>query len=106
MKLLRVRFTVRRLIAAVAVVALLMTASLAVSPGISRRWNACQAAANRQTQVAQMAMASAAMSIRMGAVEQAARSREKVALHQERSRKNWWAFFDPFHECIFDHDIY
>jgi hypothetical protein len=108
MKLLRVRFTVRRMMVAVAVAAILTTG---VAPEVSRRWNACQAASNRHAQLAQMITANAAMYAESAtwsktAAEQAAWDREKAAVHREMSRRNWWAFFDPFHECVLDRDIY
>jgi hypothetical protein len=111
MKRLHVRFTVRGMMAAVAVVAALLTAGLGVAPGVSRRWNACQAAARRQAQLAQMHAANATMNTGLArwskaAAYQAARSRDEAALHREMSRRNWWAFFDPFHDCVLDSDIY
>ncbi len=30
----------------------------------------------------------------------------KAKVHRQASRMNWWAFFDPFHECVLDKDIY
>ena len=111
MKCFRVLFTVRQMMIAVAVVAILMTAGLAVTPEVSRRWNDCQIATNRQAQIAQMhAPTAAAMNtmlargvVTKASAEQAA---QRVALHREMSRRNWWAFFDPFHECVLDRDIY
>jgi type II secretory pathway component PulJ len=108
MRMPRVRFTVRRMMVAVAVVAVLTTM---VTPEVNRRWNACRAAAYRQAQLAQMHTAFANMSVGLAtrskaAAAQAALSREKVALHREMSRRNWWAFFNPFHECILDEDVY
>ena len=111
MKCLRVRFTVRQTMIAVAVVAVLTTAGLGVTPEVSRRWNDCQLATNRQTQIAQMyATTAAAMNtmlargvVTKAAAEQAA---QRVAVHREMSRRNWWAFFDPFHECVLDMDIF
>jgi type II secretory pathway component PulJ len=111
MKCFRVRFTVRQMMIAVAVVAILTTAGLGVTPELSRRWNDCQVATNRQAQIAQMhATTAAAMNTMLArgvmtkaAAEQAA---QRVAVHHKMSRRNWWAFFDPFHECVLDRDIY
>ena len=113
MKCFRVRFTVRQMMIAVAVVAILTTAGLEANPEVSRRWNDCQIATNRQAQLAQMHATIAAMSATLAAkmpskgskaaAEQAA---QKAAIHREMSRRNWWAFFDPFHECVLDRDIY
>jgi hypothetical protein len=93
MKCLRVRFTVRQMMIAVAVVAVLTTAGLGVTPEVSRRWNDCQVA---NTMLARGVVTKAA-------AEQAA---QRVAVHREMSRRNWWAFFDPLHECVLDIDIY
>jgi type II secretory pathway component PulJ len=110
MKCFRVRFKVRQMMIAVAVVAILMTAGLGVTPEVSRRWNECQIATNRQAQIAQMHAPTAAMSAmlvkRGGSKVSAEQAAQRVALHREMSRRNWWAFFDPFHECVLDRDIY
>ena len=110
MKCFRVRFTVRQMMIAVAVVAILTTAGLGVTPELSRRWNDCQVATNRQAQIAQMHATTAAMSAmlakRGGSKAGAEQAAQKAAVHREMSRRNWWAFFDPFHECVLDRDIY
>jgi hypothetical protein len=105
------RFTVRRMMFLVVVFAVLTTAGIGLAPEVSRRWNACQAAANRHAELAQMysarfavntglAKSSTVWAVRAGLDE------EKVAVHREASWRNWWAFFDPFHECILDRDLY
>jgi type II secretory pathway component PulJ len=113
MKCSRVRFTVRQMMIAVAVVAILATAGLTVTPEVSRRWNDCQIATNRQAQLAQMhatyAAQNATLNAKMltkGPKRAAEQAFQRAALHREMSRRNWWAFFDPFHECVLDRDIY
>jgi len=86
---------------AVAIVALLTTA---VSPELTRRWRACQVAARRHEQLAQMHSTFAGIYPKPSAL--AAVSRQKAALHRELSRRNRWAFIDPFHACVLDRDIY
>ena len=111
MKCFRVRFTVRQMMIAVAVVAILTAAGLGVTPEVSRRWNDCQIATNRQAQLAQWHATTAAKIAPLAAkgltskavAEQAA---QRAAVHREMSQRNWWAFFDPFHECVLDRDIY
>ena len=110
MKLPRVRFTVLQMMIAVAAVAILMMAGLGVTPEVSRRWNACQIVTKRQAQLAQMHATTAAISAmlvkRGGSKVAAEQAAQRAALHGEMSRRNWWAFFDPFHECVLDGDIY
>jgi hypothetical protein len=111
MQLPRVRFTVRRMMIVVAVVAILTTTGMSVSPELSRRWRACQAAANRHAQLAQMYSANATLIASRAPwsralAESAATSRQAAAIHREISRRNRWAFIDPFHQCILDGDIY
>ena len=108
MRLFRMRLTVRGMMIAVAILAVL-TASAA--PEMSRRWRACQAAASRQEKSAEMWSASAAMCARFipqskAMAQGAAQCREKAALHREMSRMDRWAFLDPFHECVLNQDIY
>lgn len=54
MKCFRVRFAVRQMMIAVAVVTTLTTAGLGATPEVRRRWNDCQIATNRQALLAQM----------------------------------------------------
>lgn len=98
MRLPRVRITLRRMMVLVGVAAFMMaTGGAGVAPIVSRRWNACEAASNRHAQLVQWYSVNAV---------QSAVSREKAKVHRQASRMNWWAFFDPFHECILDKDIY
>ena len=99
MRVPRVRFTVWRMMVVVAVVAILTTA---VSPELTRRWGACQAAADRQEGLARM------YSARVYPTWPALTRiyRDKAALHRELGRRNRWAFLDPFHECVLNKDIY
>jgi Tfp pilus assembly protein PilE len=111
MQLPRVRFTVRRMMIVVAVVAIMTTIGMSFSPELSRRWRACQAAANRHAQLAQMYSANANLFASKAPwsramAESAATSRQKAAVHREISRRNRWAFVDPFHQCVLDEDIY
>jgi hypothetical protein len=111
MRLPRVRFTVRRMMIVVAVVAIMTTAGMSVSPELSRRWRACQAAANGHTQLAQMYSAKATLIASKAPwsrtlAESAAISRQAAAIHREISRRNRWAFIDPFHQCVLGEDVY
>jgi hypothetical protein len=90
MRSYRWRFTVKRMMVIVAIVAVLMTMGLGITPEVRRRWNQCHLASRRQSQLALFHAAEPA----------------RAALHRKMSRRNWWAFFDPFHECVLDQDIY
>jgi hypothetical protein len=107
-KCFRARITVRWMMVMVVVVALL---SMKMSSEARRRWNACQTAANRQTELADMHAAFALSHAKVAKKPKAdaamlTREKETAALHREMSRRNWWAFFDPFRECMLDRDLY
>jgi hypothetical protein len=99
----RVRPRLWWLMLAVVVIAGLVTPEAGILPEMSRRWNACKAAAYRQDQSAAM---SARMADRARSPTEAALLRAKADSHRGMSRFNRRSFFNPFSRCVLGEDVY
>jgi Tfp pilus assembly protein FimT len=96
-------FSVRWLMVAVAIAAILLTTAV---PELNRRWRACQCASARHLGLARMNAARAATYERAGLWPSAAHDRQAESIHRDLARKYLWSFLDPTHECVLDEDVY